>query len=122
MNRTVEVLKTEAWRLRSLAERIEAFAHELEAEPQETAESSNQTHMPWSERSRNSTKGEFSDMTQQQAIIAALKQGPLSTRDLFERLNAGGKHFRKPVYVTAVVGRMKDKLERTENGKLALKP
>lgn len=110
-------MRAEASRLRSLAERLEAFAAELDGGSQVEvgkgmAESADRV---------NSSTGEYSGMTQMAAILKALQSGPMTTGELFVRLNEGGQRFKKRTYVTALLGRLKEQVERTEEGKVALK-
>jgi hypothetical protein len=116
MNMTVQVLKSEAKRLRTLADRLEAFALELDGERGvELAEGT----IAAPARPRN---GEYSGLTQIVAVLKALRDhGPQDTAELFERLNAGGQHFKKRTYVTALLSRVKDKVERIAGGKVRLK-
>ncbi|MCX6925464.1 MAG: hypothetical protein NT154_19990 [Verrucomicrobia bacterium] len=60
-------------------------------------------------------------MTQSAAILKALKAGPMTTKELFVRLNEGGQHFKKRTYVTALLPRLKEQVERTEEDKVKLK-
>lgn len=121
MNPSIEVLRAEAKRLRSLADRMDAFAAELEGQP--SGDADRQVRTATSSDSgpitqRNAKHGEFSGLTQREAIIKALKvYGPQTSRELFERLNAGGMAFKKPTYITALLPRLKDSVERTNDGK-----
>lgn len=65
--------------------------------------------------------GEYVGMSQAEAILKALQKGPQTTAELLIDLNAGGQSFRERNYVTAVIGRLKDKVERVEGGKVKLK-
>jgi hypothetical protein len=123
MATTYEILKAESKRLRALAEKIDSFAAELQSE----TSISTQIQIP----QRQPTPalppslpgiGEFADMKQAEAIIHALKTyGPQTTKQLFERLNAGGLSFKKVAYVTAILARFKDKWDRAADGKISLK-
>jgi len=110
---TYQVLKSEAKRLRSLADRLDSFAAEL----------SNVVASYGGQAGAGQTTpalkgfGAYDGLSQKNAVLKALQDGPQTTRELFERLNAGGQSFKKPVYVTAMLGRLKDKVERTEDGK-----
>lgn len=118
---TYDVLKAEARRLRSLAERLDSFAEEIASASEGSSSSSSSPDS--TETPALDGLGEFSGMTQQEAILKALRQyGPQTTRQLFNRLNSGGQSFRRLVYVTAVAGRlMRDKIERLSDGKLRLR-
>ncbi len=61
-------------------------------------------------------------MTQGGAIVKALAHGSQTTRELFDRLAAGGMTLKKPVYVTALLPRLvkKGQVERTKDGKIRL--
>ena len=64
----------------------------------------------------------FKGMTQHAAIFKALElYGPQTTKELFNRLNSGGMTFKKPVYISAIAGRFKDVVERTQDNRLKLK-
>ena len=65
--------------------------------------------------------GEFAGLKQTDAILKALKQGPHTTRELFDRLNNGGQAFKKVAYVTSVLARMTDRTERLPDGRVAIK-
>jgi hypothetical protein len=141
MNSTIEVLRNEAMRLRSLAERLDAFAAELDGQspitPQLTfygiepraagvASVTGTTpaiSAPGMLAFANGVKrNEFKGMTQHAAILKALEMfGPQTTKELFTRLNAGGMEFRKPVYVTSLLSRLKEVVERTPENKVKLK-
>jgi hypothetical protein len=129
MNATIEVLRNEAKRLRSLAERMEAFAAELDGNGVPPV-----MELPFgpsnSTRPKNlATSGtfdvsprEFKGLTQHAAILKALEMfGPQTTRELFNRLNAGGMAFKKPIYVSSILGRLKDVVERTPDKRVKLK-
>ena len=45
----------------------------------------------------------------------------MTTGELFMRLNEAGQSFKKRTYVTALLGRIKDRVERTPEGKVKLK-
>ena len=60
-------------------------------------------------------------MTQTAAILKALQFGPMTTGELFVRLNQAGQSFKKRTYVTALLSRIKDKVERTPEGKVKLR-
>jgi len=115
------VLRTEANRLRHLANRMDAFADEIEEEGQEKNNQRKFVVDHISDQVGSLSPGYYSGLTQSDAILKALEVGPQTTRELFNRLNSGGQSFKKPVYVTAVLGRLKDKTERTDDGKVKLK-
>jgi hypothetical protein len=130
MDSTAEVLRNEAKRLRSLAERMEAFALELDGgkAKDRTLDLFSDTNSRRFAHSPNSpvlgpvNPKEFKGMTQHAAILKALEAyGPQTVRQLFIRLNSGGMAFKKPVYVTAVLGRLKDVTERTDDNQIKLK-
>src|SRR5208282_5231684 len=101
MNPTSKVMRTEVSRLRSLADRLEAFAAELDGEPANKLE---QKTAP-----KTAANGsDYSKLTQTSAIIKALRDhGPQTTQELFVRLNEGGKPIAKRTYVTALMPRLK---------------
>lgn len=142
MKATIQVLRSEARRLRAVADRLDAFASELDGGPLRNSAGSNvlpQHGLPPHlfsddaleayERASNpggellSFNSEFHGMTQHAAILKALElYGPQTVRQLFYRLNSGGMNFKKPVYVTAILGRLKSVVERMPDGRIQLKP
>jgi hypothetical protein len=129
MNATIEVLLAEAKRLRSLADRMDAFALELNGKappevglPGHTPKYGHGTESEGQPVVLPRFLQEFRGMTQHAAILKALElYGPQTTRELFARLNSGGMAFRKPVYVASILGRLKDVVERTPDNKIKLK-
>ena len=69
----------------------------------------------------NQPTGEFSSMTQQAAILKALEHGAQTTREIYDRLRAGGLTLKKPTYVTALLPRLRERVERIEGNKIQLK-
>lgn len=107
---TVDVLKAEARRLRALAQKVEDLALEL------SEGSLGTTHQVTNAVANG--RGEFSGLTQLQSVVKALEvYGAQTTRQIFERLNAGGQQIKRPTYITAMLPRLKDKIERTDGGK-----
>jgi hypothetical protein len=98
-----------------MADKCEAFAMELEndgrspngADPAKAPVARNGQTFP--------QMGEFSNLTQSAAILKALERGPQTTRQLFDLLNHNGQSFREVSYITALLGRLKDKVERVPN-------
>jgi hypothetical protein len=129
MDSTAIVLRNEAKRLRSLAERMDAYASELDgvggAKDQPDLFKDNVRIFMTSSNSSILGPGnprEFKGMTQHAAVLKALETyGPQTVRQLYVRLNSGGMAFKKPVYVTAILGRLKDVVERTEDNQIRLK-
>jgi len=123
MTATAEVLRQEVKRLRSLADRMEAFAIELEGAPRrERSVKSASFYGGGAALPMNGHgHGEYTGMTQKAAILKALEHGPQTTREIFNRLNVGGLPMKSPLYVTALLGRLKDKVERGPDKKLRLK-
>lgn len=128
MNSTIEVLRNEAKRLRSLAQRMDALASELGGTMLPIGGMIEQPTTQWGPidfrlpDAAMTTIPPFKGMTQHAAILKALElYGPQTTRELFERLNAGGMAFKKRVYITAILGRLKDVVERTPDNKIKLK-
>ena len=132
MNATIEVLRGEAKRLRSLATRMDAFASELDGEP------SPQVELPLTggmsrvlvpaltglaaDVAAKLRTSEFKGMTQHAAILKALElYGPQTTRELYIRLNSGGMSFKKPTYISALLARLKNVVERTTDNRIRLK-
>jgi len=102
--------------LRSVADRMEAFAVELDgASPRGSVTTRAGAQLA------QVGSGKYVGMTQSAAILEALVAGPQTTAELFERLNAGGQCFKKRTYVTALLGRLKDQVERAPDGKVQLK-
>lgn len=64
---------------------------------------------------------EYANLTQSGAVLKALEHGPQTTREIFDRLTAAGLKLSNRVYVTALLGRIRDKIERDEDGKVRLK-
>ena len=120
MATTYEVLRSESKRLRSLADKFDALASELQ---NDVGLSGQVAPEPKKELTPSLPGvGEYSDMKQAEAIIHALKNhGPQTTTQLFDRLNAGGLSFKKVAYVTAILARFKDDWERSLDGKISLK-
>lgn len=121
MNSTIEVLRAESKRLRSLATKIDALIAEIDL-PTSSVVTRDLPGLAESDlpRSRNMS-GEFANMKQQEAILKALEYGPQNTKELLARLNAGGQSFKNTTYVSAVVSRMADRLTRHPGGKITLK-
>ena len=125
MNKTVSVLRAEAARLRALADQMETLIRSIEGEELAGAIGGGNGTLPVArpDQGAHPKKGEFSGLKQTDAILRALKYyGPQTTRELFTRLNSGGMSFRQVSYVTAVLSRIKDSVERQADGKLKLKP
>lgn len=120
MTATAEVLRQEAKRLRSLADRMDAFAIELNG----VAAPNTKRHtsaLRVTMEANGGLLGEYAGMTQKAAIVKALQHGPQTTREIFTRLTAGGLPIKSPLYITALLGRLKDKVERGSDKKLRLK-
>lgn len=127
MSSSIEVMREEAQRFRSLADRLDALAAELAAHTQPVAvtrkgptfaDGGVAIPIP----PNTPAAGEFAGMKQGNAILKALERyGPQTTTELFNRLNAGGMAFKKVVYVTAILPRLADRVERLEDGKIRLK-
>ena len=113
MYQTSQLLRSEANRLINLAGRLQAFADELESEGAPTPNVNGHVD--------STPSGEYANLRQPDAILKALKKGPQTTRELFQRLNSAGQSFKKVTYITAVLGRLKDKVERTDDGKVKLR-
>lgn len=64
--------------------------------------------------------GEYAKLSQPQAILKALEYGPQTYKEIFQRLNSGGKAVRSPSYVSSVLARLKDKVRRNGGGKYHL--
>ena len=115
MNQTIDVLRAEATRLRSLAGRLEALALELDGPSPSGRKEAGADQ-------KKSATGPYSGITQNAAILRALEDGgPQTTAELFNRLNVGGQAFKKRTYVTALLFRLKDKVERLPEGKVKLR-
>jgi hypothetical protein len=110
----------EAKRLHSLANRMELFAAEIAgtntSPPIGRVAGGITTTLPLS------GMGEYSGMTQTDAILKVLASGPKTTREMFATLNAGGQSFKKVSYITAVLGRLKDRVTRLPDGRVQLIP
>jgi len=124
---TIEILRAEAARYQSLAKRLSDFADELERElPSGASAGASPTTGGGEKRDATNSatqngRGEFAGLTQPSAILKALESGPQTTTELFERLNAGGQSFKKVVYVSSIIPRIKEKIERLPDGRLKLK-
>jgi len=111
---------------------MEAFASELEGKP------SPQTELPLAggspgvavplfsglaeEVAAKLKPCEFKGMTQHAAILKALElYGPQTTRELYVRLNSGGMSFKKPTYISSLLARLKNVVERTSDNRIKLK-
>lgn len=118
---TSELLRAEAKRLRSLADRCDAFAKEIESDGSAFAVGANGNAAKASLAINNGQTlpqmGEFSGLTQMNAVLKALERGPQTTRQIFELLTRNGQSFKKVSYITALLPRLKDKVERTSDGK-----
>jgi hypothetical protein len=127
MNSAIEVLRNEAKRLRSLADRLDAFALELNGGVPPARRISDPVinyyrDLRVGEGASPINPKEFKGMTQHAAILRALEvYGPQTTKELFNRLNAGGMAFKKPVYISAILGRLKDVVERTPDNRIKLR-
>jgi hypothetical protein len=108
----------EAKRLHSLAQRLESFAAELAGAGSVASKIARASDI---NTPSLSGMGEYSGMTQTDAILKVLATGPKTTREMFTVLNAGGQSFKKVSYITAVLGRLKDQVERQPDGRVALK-
>ena len=125
----VEVMRAEAKRFRSLADRLDALAAEIASQTQPVVASGqdntcNRGGLSPTPRPQKvvAIGGEYAGLTQNKAILKALQlYGPQTTAELYERLNAGGMTFKKAVYVTAIVARLRDAVERIDGGKIKLK-
>ena len=122
MNQTVEVLRAESKRLRSLALKIDALIAELDAPERVEGTPDFPSLAGTVISSSGNPNAEFANLTQRAAIMKALEYGPQTTRELFTRLNAGGQAFRNPTYVSSVLARMGAHIRRTTSGKHALRP
>ena len=103
-----------------LAEKLDAFAIELESSANASAAINDAQAAKAAIASNGQTlpnMGEFSGKTQTAAVIKALARGPQTTRQLYQLLNHNGQSFRKATYITALLPRLKDKVERTADGK-----
>jgi len=118
MSPTARTLIAEADRLMDLANRLRSFAAEIEV-----GSNGHDTVMLQRSEIRTNVEatGRFSGMTQKSAILSALQAGPLTTRELWVKLSEGGIHLKKPVYVTALIGRLRSEIERRDDGRLQLK-
>jgi hypothetical protein len=132
MNATIEVLRGESKRLRSLADRMDAFASELEGKPPPQVELPLAGGTPGAaahlfpgldaEVALKLKPTEFKGMTQHASILKALElYGPQTTRELYIRLNSGGMSFKKPVYISSLLARLKNVVERTDDNRVKLK-
>lgn len=118
MQSVADVLDAEGRRLQALSERCFSLARDIRSTATialNAKEHSNGAH------SVPTLLGEYGGMTQRQAILVALrKHGPQTTRELFDKLSAGGMQFKKPTYITALLPRMRDLVSRDEKGRLQL--
>ena len=129
MSSTIEAMRADAKRYRSLADRLDALASEMAHQAQPVASvaaaalpNGGLFAVPPRPQSPPMTNGEYSGLSQKDAILKALEAyGPQTTRELFERCNAGGMAFKKAQYVTALLPRLGDSVERIDGGKLRLK-
>jgi hypothetical protein len=134
MNSTIEILRNEAKKLRSVADRIDAFASELDEDVLAARRHTEPALKYYAVMQPNGATPalspdleaihprEFKGMTQHAAILKALEMfGPQTTKQLFNLLNAGGMAFKKPVYISAILGRLKSVVERTPDNRIKLK-
>jgi hypothetical protein len=117
VNPTVQVLRAESKRLRSLAEKIDSLIAEIDDTPSRGPTADNLPGL----RVANTPNpnGEFAGLSQPQAVLKVLEYGPQTYREIFQRLNAGGKLIRDPSHVSSLLARLKDKV-RNEGGKYYL--
>jgi hypothetical protein len=122
----LQSLRSESKRLRARLLKIDALISDVESErageTEKVAEQPARGTPFVLSVPRGGAEGEYSDMTQPAAIMKALAHGPQTSRELLDRLGAGGCHFKNLTYLLAVVSRMKDRLHRREDGKLELLP
>ncbi len=119
MQSIADVLEGEGKRLQALAERCFSLAKDIRGTASITL-NTNERHANGT-HSMPTLLGEYGGMTQRQAILSALRQHvPQTTRELFNRLSAGGMQLKKPTYITALLPRMRDLVTRDEKGRVCL--
>jgi hypothetical protein len=121
-NQTVAILRAEASRLRDMADRCDALADDFSKDQvSSNGKQSTTNGRSVTPSSSHSKTGEYSGLTQREAIIKALSHGPQTTREIYNRIIAGGLEIKKPTYITALLPRIKNQVERDDQGRVRLK-
>lgn len=121
MLQTVEVLKAEANRLRALAAKIDALVSELTNE-NTTGGSVTQSSVAPVVEKKSWTLNFPSKKTHVELVVEALADGPKTTNEVVDKVNANGEVLRKPQVATILSRFRGDKFLRDDDdGKWSLK-
>jgi hypothetical protein len=121
MNPTVNVLKAESQRLRALVAKIDALILEIEG-PEKAPQQQDPSDL-FVRRSPllRPAGGEYSKLTQTEAVLKAIGHGPVRLKELYLRLHSGGSNIKNARYVSSVIARLRDKVQRGDDGVYSLK-